>query len=138
MEEIGETAVSLPSVTKINDEINFIIKTNIKQYVSTVLKEISEEYHIPLDRLHDQYLTDDMLYVYCGTPDLKNKKTRKRIDPDDQCHAKTASGIRCSRKHRTGEKFCGSHINMYPEEYISVDLPADDQIPKQKISVRLK
>lgn len=129
--EIGEIPVSLPSITKINDEINFIIKDNIHKYLTTVLDSIAEEHRIPRDILHEQYMSEEMLAQYCGT-ETRGKKTRKKISPEDQCRAKTGLDKRCTRKHKKGERFCGSHLNMNAEEFEDSGEPTKERVTHKK------
>src|SRR3989338_5496644 len=64
--ECGEMPVSLPSITKLNEELQNQLRSHIKDYVSTVLNDISDTFRIPRNTLFSSYLTDDLLDRYCG------------------------------------------------------------------------
>lgn len=53
---------------------------------------------------------------YAPTP-IKNAETQQKIKNDlkmgyNTCEGKTAAGKRCTRRAKTGEKFCGLHNNQ--------------------------
>lgn len=136
--DVGETVVSLPSITKINEELTLVLKDWVKRYVTVVLDSISADHQISRDLLQRTYLTDEMIERYCGTPEVKNKKNRKKLESDDQCWAMTANRTRCSRKHKEGDRFCGSHISMNPEEYVESPDSSPEIYPSKKPVFLLK
>jgi len=128
--ECGEMPVSLPSITKLNEELQNQLRSHIKDYVSTVLNDISDTFRIPRNTLFSSYLTDDLLDRYCG--DVP-KKCRKDLNSEERCWAKIGTNARCSRKHQKDVLFCGSHINMDSEIYIENSENPEPAIAKKKV-----
>lgn len=103
--EIGETAIQLPLLSEINNELNALVNSTVHMKLEEILIKISECEQIPRERLLNKYL-----------PEVETSKTpRKQLDTDIRCNARTAAGARCSRKQKNG-KFCGSHVNTPPSK----------------------
>ena len=98
--EIGEKPVSLPSIVKIRQELDQLVEDNTKAKLLTILSDIAEKYNLSHNELVNRYMT------------VETSTGHKPVS--ELCMAKVANGRQCSRRHRKGEDFCGSHLASQP------------------------
>lgn len=64
---------------------------------------------------------------------LKRKRIKNTAPQQDRCSAKRADGSQCTRRKKSGEHFCGTHIKGTPHGEIT---SSSDALPtKKKIDV---
>ena len=112
MESVGEILVSLPSIVRINEELNRVIVDTTKIRIRSVLTDISEEYGIARNELLSRYLTEELEIIKDSTSCIKRAKGE--LKASDMCLAKISTGKQCSRRHRENELYCGSHLASRP------------------------
>lgn len=119
--EIGKIPVALPALTKINDELNKMVKTLATNQIRNVLSDISDKYGIAKNELFARYLSADLSIELAkdtntdgSTEQQKGKRVRKAIADEDRCLAKISNGTRCSRRRKDENLYCGSHMTARP------------------------
>lgn len=112
--EIGEIPVSLPSLVKINDELNQLVIETTKNELREILADISEKYGIAKNDLYSRYMNRDVT-INTETTISRNKRSRKNIAHEERCLAKISNGNQCSRRHKGDNSlYCGSHLTSRP------------------------
>ena len=86
MESVGEILVSLPSIVRINEELNRVIVDTTKIRIRSVLTDISEEYGIARNELLSRYLTEELEIIKDSTSCIKRAKGE--LKASDMCLAK--------------------------------------------------
>ena len=85
---------------------------NMKEFVDKYITTFKSNL---IDRFD---LTEEIEKFVTEYPDinlvLKKKRLRNTIPDEDRCHANKASGERCTRKKKTGEEVCGTHLKGTP------------------------
>lgn len=109
--EVGEIPASLPSLTKINKELQRLIKVNVEQNLRTILLDIADKYRLSKNELMQNYLSDDKIVIKEDESSKTTKRKRKKIPLYERCTARTSSGDQCSRRKKKESEFCGSHSN---------------------------
>lgn len=119
MEDVGDIPVSLPTLTKINTEIDDLINDSVKSSLSTILEDVSQRYQLSFSELSDRYLKDFKLSdasdnnanTNCEKLISRQRKSKCEVEDSQRCIALILSGERCSRRRRQNSEFCGSHQN---------------------------
>lgn len=131
--EIGKIPVALPALTKINDELNKMVKTLATSQLRNVLSDISDKYGIAKNELFARYLSTELSLDLAkengenGSVEItKSRRTRKAIASEDRCLAKISNGTRCSRRKKDGNVYCGSHLTSRPFGEFSATDATDD------------
>lgn len=108
-------------------------KTAIKQYMetnnSTVVKN---ETNITSDFLKFVYDFENM--ELAKEDFVKRKRVKNYVPQYERCTGKRANGEQCTRRKKTEECFCGTHIKGTPHGVV-VDMLPDDSNTTQKIEV---
>jgi len=139
--DVGKLPVTLPSISKINEDLNNIIKTVTTSKLRNILSDISEKYGIAKNELYTQYLNQDFdfddiekdsTYTHTHTHTHKIRKTRKEIPSDQRCLAKISSNTRCSRRKKPDSNYCGSHVSSRPNGEIELELEGASDVESEE------
>lgn len=145
----------LLEISKSSDmQIKEIITNSTIHIVSSLLKDISNEYNLDLTELKNTYLNkfnESGLYTllinklllldnseHLKLMDLTNKE--KGINKIDytKCFGKTATGSQCTRKKKDDSNFCGGHIFNIPHGRIDIDDKAEVKNNENETEVLIK
>lgn len=107
---------------RITEKHNQFIK-QFKDAMSTKILELihSEEGYgkDELETLH-QFMYDYDSTIYSSVDFEKKKRIRNVVNPDDRCKAYRANGQQCTRRHKEGHDYCGTHIKGLPHGHVDV------------------
>lgn len=126
--DIGEIEARLPTVSEINEQFVEVTKEYVRQKLTEVLLLIAHK---------EQTLSREELMKYLDTLDFEDinstvtlsKRSRRKINAEEQCHALTSKKVRCTRKKKNG-LYCGSHINARPYGEIDEEPHRSDPEPE--------
>lgn len=111
--DIGGTPISLPSLTKINEELQQIVRQNLLQQKREMLTDIAKSYGLPQNELYTKYLNSSDLTVRNSSSHATSRQ-KKDVSDTDRCIARISTGEQCRRRHKEGEPYCGSHCLSHP------------------------
>ena len=107
---------------RITEKHNKFIK-EFKDAMSTkILELIHSEEGCDKDKLENlhQFMYDYDSAIYSSMDFEKKKRIRNVVNPDDRCKAYRASGEQCTRRHKEGYDYCGTHIKGLPHGHVDV------------------
>lgn len=87
-------------LTLISETDNYDIKQSLEQTIGDI---------------HDYDTT-----IYNSSDFEKKKRVRNIIKPEDRCKANRANGQQCTRRHKNGSNYCGTHIKGLPHGHIDL------------------
>ncbi len=109
--DVGEIPASLPSLTKVNRELQKLVKENVENNLKVILSDIADRHRLSRNDLFQKYLSDDKITITQSSDGPVTKRKRRNIPLYERCTALTSSLEQCSRKKKVGQEFCGSHLN---------------------------
>ena len=109
--EVGNVPASLPSLTKINKELNALIEANVKLQLRQVLADIADKHRLSKNDLFRDYITDITVEKLDTSNNTVKKRIRRNVPSHERCTALTSNMEQCSRKRKGTNLFCGSHLN---------------------------
>ena len=74
-----------------------------------------------LESLH-QFMYDYDSSIYSSIDFEKKKRIRNVVQPSDRCKAYRANGQQCTRRHKEGHNYCGTHIKGLPHGHVDVSM----------------
>lgn len=115
-------------------EKKIINKTNqfINEMKDKIIKELNK------DNFNSQNIVtfiDNYPSIQFNKEDFIKRKRIKNIVPNyDRCVAKRANGEQCTRRNKSGEQFCGTHIKGTPHGVINVNNDTKPNIKRIQVS----
>ena len=98
----------------------------IKEFKDAMSEKIIELLHSEegydkdkLESLH-QFMYDYDSTIYSSVDFEKKKRIRNMVHPDERCKAYRANGQQCTRRHKEGYNYCGTHIKGLPHGHVDI------------------
>lgn len=130
----NELKIYLPSLQDLYTEMCHQVQTNVLNILEEVLQNIAKDKGLNLVELNTDYLAPLKNLMNVNQNQLSNTSSKKqrKIDPSEQCMARTQGGNQCSRKKQTNYNFCGSHLTSQPNGRIDQPPPQSNKVPKRR------
>lgn len=102
--------VAMPSVTSLFNTINQIIGDSIHSNLIKISTQIQQEHGVDISK----YTNRVALVIDSSRRSSKTGRSVNRLDPSNQCRARTANKTQCSRRHKKDQIYCGCHEHHQP------------------------
>jgi hypothetical protein len=107
--DISQFEVRVPTISDLNQQISECIKKEVRKQIDSFLHRVAQGEDMSYDMLKDKYLKSTEI----DTVSI-SKEPKKRINDEEQCHARVSTGKRCSRRCKGSDDYCGGHLNARP------------------------
>ena len=94
-------------------------KKALSNKIDEIMNEASDKNKQKLESLQ-QFMYDYDSTIYTSADFEKKKRIRNVVKPDERCKAYRANGQQCTRRHKEGYNYCGTHIKGLPHGHVDV------------------
>lgn len=87
----------------------------------------------------NEFITNYLKFIINKEDLMKRKRVKNEIVENERCNAKRANGEQCSRRKKTGESFCGTHLKGVPHgEIIEKKEKVISEVKKEVFAQEIK